>query len=46
MKAGDATKQSKEVNDHFGLCPKCKDGGEYVNIERNHYFFCRKCKTA
>jgi hypothetical protein len=28
--------------DHFGQCPKCKKNDGFVNIGRNHWFFCRR----
>jgi hypothetical protein len=30
------------AHNHFGQCPKCKKNDGYVNIGRNHWFFCKK----
>ena len=34
-----------EPDDHFGLCPVCHDSDGYLNVGRDHWFFCDKDLT-
>lgn len=31
---------------YFGTCPECDSNDGYVNIHKNHWFYCKKHKTT
>jgi hypothetical protein len=31
--------------DYFGVCPKCGEVDDYINIGRGHWFYCQEHKT-
>lgn len=33
------------VDDYWGFCPECGTNDGYLNVGRNHWFKCDKCKT-
>jgi hypothetical protein len=35
----------RDVDDYFGLCPVCLHTDGYLNIGREHWFFCKEHKT-
>jgi hypothetical protein len=34
-----------ETKVFWGVCPVCRDNDGYLNVGRNHWFFCREHKT-
>lgn len=35
----------EESASHFGVCRECKHHDGYINIGREHWFYCRQHKT-
>jgi len=44
--ADDPEPRPGDIGSHYGCCPVCGKSDEYLNIGREHWFFCEEHKIA